>query len=223
MGRTRRAWRAVAPAVALGLVAAVHAAPPAAGASGSLPAVTHDAGFVAEWVRASRDNDGRPFAIVDTSNALLLLYSGDAQLLGMSPVLLGMGRGDHAVPGVGDLPPARIPPAARTTPAGRFASEPGRNLDGEAVVWFDYDAGLAIHRLRDDAARSARLQRLQSNLPGAQRVSAGCVVVPVAFYENGIEPVLGRRRGVVYVLPEMRPVRELFARRSQDRLDNAGE
>ena len=76
------------------------------------------------------------------------------------------------------------------------------------MVWFDYDAGLAIHRLRDDAVRSARLQRLQSNLPGAQRVSAGCVVVPVAFYETGIEPVLGRRRGVVYVLPEIRPLRE---------------
>jgi len=147
----------------------------------------------------------------------------DAQLLGVSPVLLGMERGDHAVPGVGDLPPARIPPAARTTPAGRFASEPGRNLDGEAVVWFDYDAGLAIHRLRDDAARSARLQRLQSNLPGAQRVSAGCVVVPVAFYEAGVEPLLGRRRGVVYVLPEIRPLREVFASGSRDRRDDVGE
>jgi len=123
----------------------------------------------------------------------------------------------------GVLPPARIPPAARTTPAGRFASEPGRNLDGEAVVWFDYDAGLAIHRLRADAARPARLQRLASRLPAAQRVSAGCVVVPVAFYETRVEPLLGRRRGVVYVLPEVRSVREVFAGGSADRWDDAGE
>jgi len=222
---TRRAFGAAAVAVFMGRGAAAAPVVAAAAAESDAPggAITDDARFVVAWVRATRDNRVRPFAIVDKKNARLFLYSDEARLLGVSPVLLGMGRGDHAVPGVGDLPPARIPPAARTTPAGRFASEPGRNLDGEAVVWFDYDAGLAIHRLRADAARPARLQRLASKLPAAQRVSAGCVVVPVAFYETHVEPLLGRRRGVVYVLPEVRSVREVFAGGSADRWDEAGE
>ena len=223
MGRTRRALRAVALAAAVGGVSAVQGAPPAAVEGGGRPAVTHESGVLAEWVHAARDNAGRPFAIVDKKAAALFLYTAEGQLLDATPVLLGMGLGDHSVPGVGDLPPARIPPADRTTPAGRFASEPGRNLDGEAVVWFDYDAGLAIHRLRAGAARAARQQRLDSRLPAAQRVSAGCVVVPVAFYESRVEPVLGRQRGVVYVLPEVRTVREVFAAMDRGDRGDAGE
>jgi len=223
MGRTRRALRAVALAAVIGGVGAVQAAPPVVVGGGGRPAVTHEAGFVAEWVRAARDNAGRPFAIVDKKSAALFLYTADGHLLDATPVLLGMGLGDHSVPGVGDLPPARIPPADRTTPAGRFASEPGRNLDGETVVWFDYEAGLAIHRLRAGAARAARQQRLESRLPAAQRVSAGCVVVPVAFYEFRLEPVLGRQRGVVYVLPEVLSMREVFAAMDRDDRGDAGE
>jgi len=109
------------------------------------------------------------------------------------------------------LPPSRIPVADRTTPAGRFASEPGRNLAGEDVVWVDYDAGIAIHRLRPAAAHQARPERMASAGADDNRISAGCVVVPVAFYEEKVKPVLGRQRGVVYVLPEMRSVREMFA------------
>jgi hypothetical protein len=33
----------------------------------------------------------------------------------------------------------------------------------------------------------------------------------VAFYETVVEPLLGRRRGVVYVLPESGPVQAMFA------------
>ena len=36
------------------------------------------------------------------------------------------------------------------------------------------------------------------------------VVVPEAFYDGVIEPLLGRVRAVVYVMPETQPVRELF-------------
>jgi hypothetical protein len=35
-------------------------------------------------------------------------------------------------------------------------------------------------------------------------------VVPVEFYENVVDPVLGQGRAVVYVLPENRPVQALF-------------
>ena len=42
----------------------------------------------------------------------------------------------------------------------------------------------------------------------------GCVVVPVAFYEQVVAPVLGHQRAVVYVLPEDRPVRGYFEAQS---------
>jgi hypothetical protein len=174
------------------------------------PPMSDDARHVAEWVLDARDHQGRPFAIVDKKAARLHLFDGHGRPAGSTPVLLGIARGDHSVPGVGLLPPSRIPMADRTTPAGRFASEPGRNLDGEDVVWVDYDAGIAIHRLRPAAAQQARPERMASADADDNRISAGCVVVPVAFYENTLRPVLGRQRGVVYVLPEMRSLRDVF-------------
>jgi hypothetical protein len=41
-------------------------------------------------------------------------------------------------------------------------------------------------------------------------VSWGCVVVPVDFYQQVVERVLGRVRSVVYVLPEAQPLRNVF-------------
>jgi len=166
---------------------------------------------VAAWVAASRDHRGHAYAIVDKKAARLYVFTPQAKLAGASPVLLGLAVGDRSSPGVGGLPPARIPAAERTTPAGRFATEPGTNLEGDAVVWFDYDAGLAIHRLRPNAAERARNRRLANDDPRAHRVSAGCVVVPVAFYESVVLKWLGHGRGMLYVLPEVERVDEVFA------------
>ena len=77
-------------------------------------------------------------------------------------------------------------------------------------MWVDYGAAFAIHRLRPGRAQQAREQRLGTASPDDNRVSYGCVVVPVAFYERVVQPLLGTGRGVVYVLPETRPVHELF-------------
>ncbi|HJV95338.1 MAG TPA: L,D-transpeptidase [Albitalea sp.] len=170
-----------------------------------------DVRTLAAWVTGARDNQGLPFAIVDKRAAKLYLFEPKGRVIASSAVLLGAARGDRSTPGVGKLPPAQIPWADRTTPAGRFETEPGRNLDGEDVVWFDYDAGLAIHRLRPAAPAQQRAERLASASADAHRISAGCVVVPVAFFTGVIQPTLGRSRGVVYVLPEMHSLREVFA------------
>lgn len=100
--------------------------------------------------------------------------------------------------------------AERTTPAGRFASQPGHNDKGEDIVWVDYDASLAIHRLRPAPAHERRAERLASPASDDNRISFGCIVVPVVFYDSVVAPTLGRQRGVVYVLPETRPVRAMF-------------
>ena len=175
-----------------------------------------DARHAAQWVVASRDNKGLPFAIVDKKGAKLFVFAANGSVIGAAPALLGLARGDHSVPGIGQRDPSQILPHERTTPAGRFVSAPGRNLNGEDLVWVDYDAGIAIHRVRPGDAHERRQQRLASATPNDNRVSLGCVVVTVAFYEAVVKPTLGTQRGVVYVLPETRPVQEMFGASAAD-------
>ena len=169
-----------------------------------------EARTVARWAVGQRDARGRPFAIVDKRQARLYVFGVDGRLLGATSVLLGAAVGDDSVPGIGARPTDAIEPHERTTPAGRFDSEPGRNLTGEAIVWFDYHAALAIHRLRPAPLAQRREQRLASRVPADKRISLGCIVVGEAFYDAVVAPSLGSQRGVVYVLPETRGLADVF-------------
>lgn len=168
------------------------------------------------------DHRGLPFAIVDKQQALLSVFDGRGRPVARTPVLLGLAAGDDSTPGVGErAQTGQVAPQERTTPAGRFEAEPGRNVQGEDIVWLDYEAAFAIHRLRPGPARQAREQRLASPRLADRRVSLGCVVVPVAFYESVIAPLLGRGRSVVYVLPETRPLHTLFTQAATPALRTA--
>lgn len=107
-----------------------------------------EARSTAEWVMTSSDHQGRPFLLIDKTDARLYLIAADGRLHGFSPVLLGAALGDESVPGIGSRPIPAIRPHERTTPAGRFVGEQGYNLEGESLVWLDYDAAVSIHRLR---------------------------------------------------------------------------
>ena len=175
---------------------------------------SEDARYAADWILDSGDHQGQPFAIVDKRTARIYVFDrlgdGSQRLIGASPVLIGLAPGDFAVADIAQRTPASLRPDERTTPAGRFESEPGHNDKGEAIVWVDYDASFAIHRLRPAPAVERRADRLASADAADHRISYGCVVVPVEFYEKVIAATLGRRRGVVYVLPETRSVRAMF-------------
>ena len=158
---------------------------------------------LAQRILASADHRGLPFAIVDKKAATLSIYLGDGRLVGSTPALLGQTPGDRSVPGVGERAQnGQLRIDDRTTPAGRFMSEPGHNLAGEAIVWIDYPSALAIHRVRPGPAQERRVQGLASPDARDRRLSAGCVVVPEAFFDAVVRPVLGRGPGVVYVMPE---------------------
>jgi hypothetical protein len=205
IGRTLRA--AVAGAcLALGLGSAV-AAPQA---DFGRHAASEDARYAAQWVLDAADNEGKPFAIVDKKAAQMFVFTPSGHVIGSTPALLGLAPGDASAPGVGQLAQGYLPAALRTTPAGRFASEPGRNRKGEDIVWVDYDAAFAIHRLRPGADQARRAQQLATPTPADNRASLGCVVVPVAFYDGIVKPTLGKAPAVVYVLPETRPVQATF-------------
>jgi len=171
---------------------------------------SRDVRHVADWVVDSGDNHALPFAIVDKANARIFVFGPSGRIRGASPVLLGSARGDHSVPGVGELQLADIPPGDRTTPAGRFVAERGRNLEGEDIIWIDYDAAISIHRVRASALPGGRIDRLASVTPADNRISYGCVNVPAKFYNAVIDSVFNTRKGIVYVLPETRPVHEVF-------------
>ena len=170
-----------------------------------------DARDVADWVADSGDNAGADFILVDKRQARLFVFDAAARLRASSPVLLGLARGDDSVPGIGSRPVAEVKPEERTTPAGRFVAEPGRNASGEDVVWIDYDAAVSMHRVRDTDASERRLLRLATPTVDDNRISYGCINVPVWFYERHIRPLVTTQRVVVYVLPEVKPVQALFA------------
>ncbi len=175
----------------------------AAASSATAPAPTLAARQLAALILATGNHAQQPFAIVDKRAALLTLFSAEGHLLASSSVLLGSVVGDHSVPGVGDRAQSgQLRPGDATTPAGRFRSAPGHNHTGESVIWVDPDTAFAIHRLRPGRAHADRARRLAARDPARKRVSAGCIVVPVAFYESFVQPLLGRQEGVVYVLPE---------------------
>ena len=197
-----------------------HAAEPARAADGKPqhqqqarragPALSQDAREVLDWVRASADNAGLPFALIDKRGAAIHVFDAQGALQASAPVLLGLARGDDSVPGIGERPMAQIAPHERTTPAGRFVSEPGVNLQGEDIVWVHYDDAISLHRVRPTKASERRLQRLASPTIEDNRISYGCINAPASFYDRYIAPVLGRHEGVVYVLPETRAAAQVF-------------
>jgi hypothetical protein len=172
---------------------------------------SRDVQRLAAWVLASRDSRGLPFVIVDKRQARLFVFDSGGLLRGNAPILLGLARGDDSVPGIGERKMADIKPFERTTPAGRFIGAPGRNANGEDIVWVDYDAAVSMHRVRATNPKERRLQRLATRSPADNRISYGCINVPAAFYDAFVSPLFAAHRAVVYVLPETRPLRELLA------------
>lgn len=165
---------------------------------------------VASWAVREADNGDRPFVIVDKRRARVYVFNPAGQLLGDSPVLLGYAAGDHSVAGIGNKTIAEIKPHERTTPAGRFASAPGRNALGEDVVWVDYDAAVSMHRVRATNPKERRLERLATKTAADNRISWGCINVPVAFFDKTVWPNIGEKRGIVYVLPEKQSLTAYF-------------
>lgn len=173
-------------------------------------ALSIDARALLAEVTRSNDHGGAPFLVLDKRAAQVWVFDSQARLTGSSPVLLGLAVGDDTVPGVAELPLAQIADAARTTPAGRFVIEPGRNLHGDEILWIDYDAAVSMHRVRSVNAGERRLQRLASPRAADRRISYGCINVPVAFFNRVLTPFFKETRAIAYVLPETRPMASVF-------------
>lgn len=195
-----------APASALS-AAAKHAGPLADFAG---VAVSDGVREVANWAFFTRDNQGRAVVILDKHAATVYAFGPDGKLVASAPALLGLTVGDDTIPGVGDKPLADVRDEEKTTPAGRFLARPGWDDSGVDVVWIDYDAAVAMHRVIDKVRAERRPERLASPLAQDRRISFGCINLPIPFYEQVLSPTVRRTGAVVYVLPETRSPREVF-------------
>jgi hypothetical protein len=172
-------------------------------------AASGDVHRIADWVAASGDNRGLPFMIVDKRDAKVFLFDPHSRLLGAAPALLGLGRGDDSVAGIGQRRLATMEPGERTTPAGRFEAALGYDLEQD-VLWIDYDAALSLHRVIVGNPSDHRHERLASATPLDNRISYGCINVPPSFYDDIIVPAFRGTVGIVYILPETKTLGQVF-------------
>jgi hypothetical protein len=170
-----------------------------------------EARHVADWIVDSGDNGALPFVIVDKKDAKVFVFDARGRLNAAAPALLGEARGDDAVPGIGDRALSNVRPEEKTTPAGRFVAALGGNMRGEDVLWVDYNGAVSMHRVITTNAKERRLQRLATPTPLDNRISYGCINIPAKFFENVVRPAFTGTSGIVYVLPETRPARAVFA------------
>jgi hypothetical protein len=173
-----------------------------------------DVSYMTDWVAATGDNAGMPYVIIDKVNARVFVLDARGHLQGTAPALLGMVHGDGSIAGIGDMKLSAIRPDERTTPAGRYVASLGRDLHGQDILWIDYANALALHRVVKGTPAERRAQRLQSRTSEDNRISYGCINVPVKFYDDIVRPAFTGTSGVVYILPEMSSVRDLFKRRA---------
>lgn len=158
------------------------------------------------WIKNSGDNQGFPYLIIDKANAQLLIFNSKGDLMGTTPVLLGMAHGDYSVKGISHRKLHNILRSERITPAGRYILEFGHDLRGQDIFWVDYDAAISIHRLLSSSPKEHRKERLQSTTHLDNRISYGCINVEKEFYENTIRKVFQYTAGFAYIMPEEAPL-----------------
>lgn len=202
-----------------GLVTIVPAAessqPPVQSRSGSVEAqrgVNQSAATmrVADWIASSGDNTSLPYIIIDKNNASLFLFDAKGKPLGKVPVLIGVAVGDEASPGIGSKNLAEIGPAEKTTPAGRFLAKFGLAAGRQRVLWVDYATSVALHPIPQGTSKERRRQRMLSPTTDDNRITFGCINVPMAFYGKSVRPLFQKKGGYVYILPDTKPLEEVF-------------
>jgi hypothetical protein len=163
---------------------------------------------VVGWIARSGDNSRLPFLVIDKPSARVYAFDPAGRFQGDAPVLLGMGVGDRML-----LPSAKMsqmPPHTRITPAGRFVSKLARDAKGKELLVLDYKAAFSLHPVVKGKPHERRADRHASVTGADNRISFGCINVPVPFYEGVISRAFARTHGIVYILPETSQASAMF-------------
>jgi hypothetical protein len=165
---------------------------------------------LAGWVTSTSDNGDKPFAIVDKLAARIFVFGADGGLIGAAPVLVGLAHGDDSAAGIGDRALSAIGPDERTTPAGRFVARFGPASGNKTVLWVDYADAISMHPVVTTNPKEHRLRRIKSDAAEDHRISYGCINVPARFYERVVLKAFRSGGGIVYILPDTRPLEDVF-------------
>ncbi|WP_420143361.1 hypothetical protein [Sphingobium sp.] len=174
--------------------------------------LTPDAMRVAEWVSSAGDNRALPYIIIDKQGAHAFLFDAKGKPLADAPVLIGIAPGDDATPGIGSKNLSEIGPAEKTTPAGRFLAKFGVAAGKQQVLWVDYATSVALHTIPPGNPKEKRTQRMLSPEISDNRITFGCINVPKLFYRQKVSPLFRKKGGYVYILPDSKPIEEVFPR-----------
>lgn len=165
---------------------------------------------LAEWVAASDDNQGLPYAIIDKGTAVTFVYDAKGKLIGGDASLVGLTPGDQSTPGIGDRELSDMPPEVRVTPAGRFVGGYGPSGSKGQVLWVDFATAISIHAVPTAKPQEKRVERLKSPTSSDNRITFGCINVTPKFYSSVVKPTFKGTRGVFYILPEHHALGEIF-------------
>lgn len=176
---------------------------------GSLP-VSDDIRQMKQWVIDTSDNDKLPFILVDKLNARVYVFNSAGQLQGTAAALLGSARGDHSDPDIGNRSLSEVGLQDRITPSGRFVSSLTYDMNDKQILVIDDALALSLHAVVKGTPAERRAERLQSSTPRDNRISFGCINVPVRFFEDVVSQAFARSEGIVYILPETSPLHSLF-------------
>jgi hypothetical protein len=166
---------------------------------------------VADAVVALRDNQRLPYIIIDKANARVFVFDAAGRLQGSDAALLGMARGDGSNGAVDSRETTALGPEDRVTPAGRFLAYLDRDAHGREILLIDYDASIALHPVVKGTVAERRAERLDSATSEDNRISFGCINVPLKFFSDVVSPAFAHTNGYVYILPEAGSWKTLFA------------
>ena len=163
---------------------------------------------VVNWINGSGDNTRLPFLVIDKPSARVFAFDPSGQYKGDAPVLLGMGTGDVMLAPSAAM--SQMPPHTRITPAGRFVSKLAIDKKGKELLVLNYKAAFSLHPVVKGQPWEHRAKRLGSETPEDNRISFGCINVPVPFYNDVIHAAFASTHGIVYILPEKSQPSALF-------------
>lgn len=169
--------------------------------------------WIAQWALASGDSAGLPYLVIDKTHARVYVFDAKGKLQGADAALLGMSVGDRSGAGIGNRRMGTIAPDERVTPAGRFMASIEKDLHGQEILLIDYDAAIALHPVVKGQPIERRAERLQSPTAADNRISFGCINVPLTFYQSVVSPAFGKTNGVVYILPETSSAQAWFEKK----------
>lgn len=80
------------------------------------------------------------------------------------------------------------------------------------MLWVDYATSVALHVFVTGNRRERRLERLLSPETADNRVTFGCINVGATLVNTQLRPLFQRTGGVVYILPDPKPLDDVFPR-----------